>query len=84
MSLEAVTFGGQGTVAIPSAAATEPDEGDPTPLPAIVAFIREVALPSESMARAAIEAFKDFQRIVEALEAHAEDPDFWSGIAAGR
>ncbi len=86
LSLDRVAFQGAGSTRIPVATTTdeEPAGATDVPLPEIVNWLRDEVLVSESLTRTTLEAFKEFQRLVEALEEKADDPDFWKGIAARR
>ena len=56
-----------------------PDE-DETPLVPMVKYINEEVLNTESLRRVVGMEHRQFQRLVEALEAASSDPDFWEGI----
>lgn len=67
---------------MPEAASVPPDEGDPTPLPILVRYLRGEVLPSETLQRAVRQEYHRFNRQVEKLEANAGNPDFWAGTAS--
>ena len=56
-----------------------PDE-DETPLVPMLKYINEEVLNTESLRRIVGIEHRQFQRLVEALEAASSDPDFWQGI----
>ena len=56
-----------------------PDEPE-TPLVPMVKYVNEEVLQTESMRHVVGLAHRQFQRLVETLEAASSDPDFWEGI----
>jgi hypothetical protein len=68
-----------------SALALKPDANGVTPetvLPALRKIVEETILTQEPLRRAAGRAFMKFERMVEALEAAVDNPDFSWGIAS--
>lgn len=59
-----------------------PDEPEETQLTKLVKWFNNEAAPQESMRRIVAQHHRQFQRLVEALEAMTSEPDFWKGIAS--
>lgn len=51
-----------------------------TRLKDILEWVNENAIKNESLRRIVSQQYRQFQRLVEALEAQAAEPNFWSGI----
>lgn len=58
-----------------------PGEPEGTRLVELVKWFNDEAAPQESMRRIIAQHHRQFQRLVEALEAMTSEPDFWKGIA---
>ncbi len=58
-----------------------PGEPEETRLVKLVEWFNKDAAPQESMRRIIAQHHRQFQRLVEALEAMTSEPDFWKGIA---
>jgi hypothetical protein len=56
------------------------DEHEETRLIPMVKWFNETAVTQESLRRIIAQHHRQFQRLVEALEAMTTEPDFWSGI----
>jgi hypothetical protein len=58
------------------------EDGEPTPLPSLLKTMRaSVPLHHVSVWRAVQKLHAKFNKLVEALEAKSDEPDFWNGIA---
>jgi hypothetical protein len=51
-----------------------------TPLKAYQDWMHEKVLTSESFRNAVLQQYILFQRVVDKMEAHTDQPDFWKGI----
>lgn len=81
LSLDYITNGeGKPTAVIPEIGALPPVEGE-SPLVTLANYVNTTYLAHEVTRRLVGTHLRQFQRLVEALEAMALEPSFWNGIA---